>query len=365
MTTWTLENGRVTVSVSSDGFVYPAEFHLPTGTVSPLHRAPWLEEPGHDDLPPMLRGLRGDFFCAPFGDSDVLPDEQRPHGRTANGAWQPEGHSSQHLALRLEGTVSGAGVTKRVHLRPGHVVVYQEHVFTGGSGTLPVGHHLMLHAVEPLLLGFSPWVWGGTPPAPVEPDPTRGRSLLRYPQRFDTLEAVQLEDGCSADLTVYPSLERHEDLLLLAADPSLPFAWSAVTSPTGGWVWFALKDPRVLHSTVLWLSNGGRDYPPFSGRHQGVIGIEEVTAFFHLGHRASLDPNVLRGAGIPTALELSTGNSIRYLFGVVAAPPGFGQVHGVTAAPGGVRLEDAAGLEVYAPCDPTFVQTPLTAQGDA
>ncbi|MSU46464.1 MAG: hypothetical protein EXS42_04925 [Lacunisphaera sp.] len=48
-------------------------------------------------------------------------------------------------------------------------------------------------------------------------------------------------------------------------------------------VWFALKDPRVLASTVLWYSSGGR--------HRGVLGLEDVASYFHIGLAGSAAPN--------------------------------------------------------------------------
>lgn len=67
----------------------------------------------------------------------------------------------------------------------------------------------MLHISpnEALELSFSRWVWGGTPPDPLETEPERGRSSLRYPQHFENLSQVVLENGGHADLSRYPTLE--------------------------------------------------------------------------------------------------------------------------------------------------------------
>ncbi len=357
---WTLRNDAVRVRVKAIGGSLEPDFRLQAGWVSPMHVAPWANERLPDEIPPMLRWLRGDFFCAPFGESDLIPEETRPHGTTANGRWSPsgpadpEGGSALTLELELEGQVMGAQVTKRVAVRQGQAIVYQEHVFHGGSGRLPVGHHAMLHASEPLLLGFSDWIWGGTPPSPLEPG---GVSKLLYPQTFHDLTGVSLQTGQPVDLTRYPALKDHEDLLMLVADTRLPFAWSAATAPRAGWVWFALKNPRVLRSTILWQSNGGRKYAPFNGRHRNVIGLEEITAYFHLGHRAALE-NPLLEAGLETALELSERLSVRLLFGMADVPAGFGAVTRMTPVPDGVRLEDAAGLTTFAPLDLDFITVP-------
>ena len=61
----------------------------------------------------------------------------------------------------------------------------------------------------------------------------------------------------------------------------------------------SLKRPREFPVTFLWFSNGGRDYKPWSGRHTGVLGIEEGRANSVHGHRASIDPNRHVGARHP------------------------------------------------------------------
>jgi len=358
MQTWRIQGERVRLGVTAlGGQLDNVCFEIGRGTIRPLHTAPWPPDGHADDVPPMLRVLRGDFFCAPFGASDVLPDEDRPHGTPANDIWDPIRVDDAALELELRRPVAGARLRKRVHVRPGEAAVYQEHVFTGGAGALPIGHHAMLRAAEPLRLGFSRWMWGGTPPEPLEPDPQRGTSRLAYPQTFADLAQVRLAAGDTIDLRTFPALERHEDLLMLvrAAQPAL--AWTAATAPRAGWVWFALRQPRDLRSTVLWMSHGGRRYPPFSGRHTHVIGLEEVTAFFHLGHRASIGPNALTALGYPTAATLrpEAPLCVRYVFGLAATPPGFDAVTALEASAGGVTLADAAGRTAFAPVDTDFV----------
>jgi len=366
MRVWRLESDSVRLGVTEvGGQLDDVRFQTARGTFAPLHKAPWADEPLSDDIPPMLRLLRGDFFCAPFGDSDRLPDEPRPHGATANGVWRRVRGTATDLVLELSGRVHGARVRKRVVLRPGHPVVYQEHQFVGGDGRLPIGHHAMVHADEPLLLGFSRWVWGGTPPTALEPDPQRGRSVLRYPQTFDDLGCVRLVDGGMADLRRFPALERHEDLLMLIADDTLPFAWSAATAPRQGWVWFALRSPRVLRGTILWMSHGGRYYAPWLGRHCGCLGIEEVTSFFHLGHRASTEENFLSRAGYITAVTLApvTPLVVRYVFGLTPVEPGFGCVTAIEPGDGEIDLRDDAGHRATAPVEWSWVTAPAADGG--
>jgi hypothetical protein len=358
MQTFPLAGDRVRLAVTATGGQLDrVEFATERGPVTPLHTAPWAAETLPPEIPPMLRVLRGDFFCAPFGDSDVLPEEQRPHGTTANGNWLLRAQQPTAVELELDRPVAGARVVKRVFTRAGQPLVYQEHTFTRGNAQLPLGHHAMLRADEPLHLSFARWVWGGTPPTPLEPDPRSGRSRLTYPQRFERLDQVQRDTGQFVDLGTYPALEDADDLAMLVSDPQQPLAWSAAVAPRAGWAWFSLRNSAVLGNTTLWLSNGGRSYAPWNSRHRRVIGIEDMTGFFHLGHRASLAPNAVTAAGYPTTVALAAERPtvVRYAFGVVAVPAGFTRVARLEAESTGVTLCDAAGTTVRTAADVAWV----------
>src|SRR5690606_20883803 len=162
-------------------------------------------------------------------------------------------------------TVRPGRVTKEVELVDGHAALYQRHTIAVMTGPMSFGHHAMLRFPDREgsgLVATSPFVWGQTSPVPVEDPAQRGYSLLVPGARFASLDAVPTVTGETADLSRYPARRGFEDLVLLASDPALPLAWTAVTLPEEGYVWFTLKDPRVLRQTVLWISNGGRHYPP-------------------------------------------------------------------------------------------------------
>jgi hypothetical protein len=312
---WQLQSDRVQVSISSQGgFIHDM---LLDGAPTPLHQAPWLMEPPDPSLPPILTHLKGDFFCAPFGESDLDPDETRPHGLSSNGHWSAVQVRDDAGHWILEGTVSGARIHKHVWLEEGSPMVYQEHVIEGGQGRLPVAHHLMLRLRAPIELRFAPYEWIGTPPKPLEGDPEKGRSLLKYDTRFERLEETPLADGTIRDLSVYPTFDQHEDLLMLRTRRDLEKGWITAVCKEEDWMFFAEKDTQTLPGTVLWMSNGGRFYPPWNGRHTRVLGIEETCSYFHLGHKASAEPNPMSEVGFPTALELHPNKThrIRYAFG--------------------------------------------------
>lgn len=356
---WEIGSDLVRCHVNAlGGQLGPVMFRVGGDWLEPMHRAPWLSDPRPADEP-MLQNLQGDFFCAPFGASDVLADEHRAHGSTANGAWRLLDAQHDRLLLELEAPVAGARATKEVRIRAGQPVIYQTHRLHGGSGRIPLGHHAMLRAPEDdtLALSFSPFVWAATRPQAPEPDPYRGRSKLEYPQRLTSLSTARTVDGESVDLTVYPVLEDSEELVMLVTDPALEFAWSAAMSRRHGWIWFAVRPNSVLRNTVLWMSNGGRDYPPFSGRHRRVIGIEEVTAYFDLGHRLSAEPNALSDLGFPTSVDLVKEGAVtaRYAFGSLHAPPGFEKVENIYVADGDIVITDGGGREVRSSFDLSFL----------
>lgn len=353
-----LTSDRVSLSVTeTGGQLSDVAFTLADGrTVAPMHVAPWTDEPLGDDIPPMLRVLRGDFLAAPFGASDVLPEERRDHGLSANGTWHLTDHSETSLDATLDGTIMGATLAKRIAVRAGESIVYQRHTFAGGAGRLPVGHHAMLRAGTPLQLGFALWTKALTPPRPVEMPP-HGRPLLAEAQTIRDLTVARRGDGGTADLTRFPCADGHEALWMLVSDLAPPFAWTTATAADQSLVWFSLRDQRSLPQTLFWFSNGGRDYPPWNGRHRGIIGIEDICGYFHLGHAASIGGNPVSAAGSPTAIELvpEGQRTISYMFGLSATPPGFGAVVDIAAAPGGIRLTDAAGAAVFVACDLSFI----------
>ena len=354
-----IQNEKVKVGVTEEcGHLYPVQFFINSKIVEPLNVAPWSEEKFEDDsMLPMLRMLRGDFFCAPFGDSDTLEDETRAHGSTANEKWNLINKDNHHLEFKLNKKVMGADILKKISIKPKQPVIYQEHQFIGGNGKIPVGHHLMLKVPEKVYLSFSNYLFGETPPSPVETDPALGNSILAYPQKFNDFSKIKTVDGKQIDLSRYPAYQNHEDLLMLKSDETLPFAWSAASAPKNGWLWFSIKDPQKLKYTVLWLSKGGRKYPPFSSRHRKVIGIEETTSYFHLGHKASIEKNHLNANGYSTCINLEPDvtNSFRYIFGLTAIPKDFKYVSSIEQESNGILIKDESGIQINIPLDLSFL----------
>lgn len=355
---WRVASKQVEAFVTErGGHLGPVTFHFGPRKLQPYSIAPWAEEKVEASLPPILRVLRGDFFCMPFGaNSRLFQSESHPvHGETANARWTFESLETRdarvclHLSLRTK--IRRCRVDKRVYLEAGRSLVYCHHQISGAGGPMNLGHHAMLKfSAEPGsgCISTSPFVFGQVFPEPFERPEKGGRSSLRPGAEFESLERVPLAEGGYADLTSYPARAGFEDLVMLVSDAAVPFAWTAVTFPKEGYVWFAFKNQRILRQTVMWFSNGGRSYAPWNGRHTGVMGIEDVTSDFHYGLAESARKNPISERGFPTCLELDPLHPlvVPYIMGVALIPAGFDRVAAIDEAEGGVALRAASGLSV-------------------
>ena len=110
---------------------------------------------------------------------------------------------------------------------------------------------------------------------------------------------------------------------------------------------------------MLWISNGGRHYAPWNGRHVSVMGIEDVTSYFHSGLAESAGPNALNRRGIPTTLMLDPKHpaTVNYVMAVVAIPAGFDRVQEIRRTRNGVELIAANGKRARGAVDVGFLDT--------
>jgi hypothetical protein len=351
-----------TFDITADGGqLGPVKFRLGSRTVEPFSTAPWCDTPEARKLIPLLRELRGDFFCAPFGDGPAWRGELHPpHGEPANARWKVTRSKSGRLTATLQTRIRPGRITKIVEARDGGTNLYQTHLLEGFRGSMCLGHHAMLDFTRNGAgrISTSKLRLAQVLPAPFENPATGGYSSLKEGAWFRSLDKVPLAAGGTTDLTRYPAREGFEDLVMLHHKDEKDFAWAAVVFPEKKFLWFSLKNPAHLASTVLWHSNGGRHYPPWNGRHRGVLGIEDVTAYFHLGLAASLADNPWRKKGIPTAIALGNRKCTRipYIMGVAALPDGFDTVSAIRRTDTGIRLHAAGGPHMDHCVDTAFLQ---------
>lgn len=347
---WVIQSDQVELAITQlGGHMAPVTFYRKDPTpVQPYHISPWQEE-NHSYPVPVLVPLRGDFFCMPFGgNGDAYRDEKHPpHGETAGSTWTNVGSQKDGpvttLTLEMKTTVRAGKVTKKLQLVDGQNVVYSSHRVEGFTGRTSIGHHATLampDADGAFKISHSPIRFGLTNPTQFS-DPAKGEyQQLAIDQRFKSLSEVpsRFKDGPDVDVSRLPQKPGYADLLaIFPEDTGDTPAWLTAVRADQGWLWFSFKDPKVLTSTVFWLENHGRHQLPWFGRNN-CVGLEDVTAFFADGLKASAEDNSLNRAGIQTAQDLRGDFTVRYIQGVAKLPQGFTEVKTVDFADGVVTF---------------------------
>ena len=330
-------------------------FSVGARTLEPLHTAPWADDPDARfpaATPAVERHLSGDFLCAPFGAADVEPSP--PHGWSANSEWDAQEAPAGAMRLRLRRQPMGATLEKQLRLADDAPLLYQTHTVAGGHDGLTVAHHPMVRLAGTGTFFTSPKRVALSPDAPLEP----GRNRLACPAATADLRAFPGADGAPVDLTRLPIADRHEDFVTLVEAPDTPLGWSAVLRDAENDIVFFLKDPRILPVTMLWHSNGGRDYAPWNGAHTGVLGVEDGCAAGAAGHRAALGDNPVARTGVPTFLPLAAGRAHRvaHVIGAVPRPAGWRRIAEIAVSGDTLTLTEAGGDTLRLPFAPGFFE---------
>ena len=333
---YVIRTKRVEVAVTElGGCMAPVTFYRDSGKpIQPLAVAPWWKEPVMRDQPPCIQALRGDFFCMPFGGSANAYHGRNypPHGETANRRWSFDDRRTSKLGsaldLSMKLKLQAGEVHKTLAVAVDTNVIYSRHRLCGISGNMTYSHHATLQFPDrpgSARLSFSPFAHASTYPHTLETPAEGSYAILKKGCVIEDLTKVPLIDGTTTDLTSYPNRRGYEDAAMVCADTSLDFSWSAATFERERYVWFNLKNPRILASTMLWFSNGGRHFAPWSGRHINVMGMEEGTTFWGDGIAASEKPNEFSKHGIKTvrAMRRSECFDVPCIMGVAVLPRGF------------------------------------------
>ncbi len=328
------DRGEATLQ-SLGGMLAPVRFDLADGrSVSPLHVAPWENE-DMSDQPGILRRLRGDWPCVPFGaaphrplpqpwSKDILKPGPRqvitdhyPHGFGSNHHWDlqasadnrlsgtiryPDDHPIEALERYVEGVAGRPEIICSLTVTPRH------------DCHLPIGLHPVFRLPESeddaiLDVGPHRTVWSH----PL--DEEKPVSSVQPNRHFESLDTLWSREDRPLSLTRLPLAAASETLLLLTGVCGRVHLTNKAERYRMTLQW----DPEIFPSLMLWISNRGRAYRPWNGRHL-AIGIEPVRAAFDLGVRVSSRPNPLNSAGVETSYPFKAGTPLttQYKIGVEA-----------------------------------------------
>jgi len=371
---YTVQSPQVDLAITeTGGHMSPVTFYRDTEKpIQPYYVSPWQDEPASEMPVPVLVPLRGDFFCMPFGGNNesVGNEKHPPHGEIAGAKWKSLGIQKNGkvttLAMTIDTKLRPGKVTKEINLVDSHNVIYTKHTIEGFAGRVPLGHHATLampDQEETVRLSASPFQFGMTYPGTFS-DPKQGEYQSLQPgTKWNSLDKVPVawKGAPDADLTKLPARKGYADLIQLINEPwekTNGPAWMTATFTNQNFIWFSLKDPAVLRSTVFWIENHGRHGHPWKGRNN-CLGLEDVTAYFADGLKASTEENILSKSGIPTAVELKSDRptTILYIQGVVKVPDDFEQVQTLEFSPGEVTFVSTHGKKVKAAVQHEFLKS--------
>ena len=340
--------------------------------VRPYYVSPWQDEKPLAMPAPVLVPLRGDFFCMSFGGNsdEVAGEKHPPHGEIVGAKWKHVGTKKSGdvttLTMSIDTQVRRGRVTKELSLIEAQNVIYSRHTIDGFAGRVPLGHHATLAMPDKegsVRLAASPFRFGMTYPGTFSDPKQREYQSLLPGAKWTTLTKVPAtwKGEPDADLTKLPARQGYADLIQLVNEPwekTNGPAWMTATFTEAGYLWFSLKDPAVLSSTVFWIENHGRHGHPWNGRNN-CLGLEDVTAHFADGLAASTRENILSKEGIVTSIELkaSQPTTVNYIQGAVKIPDGFEMVKTLEFAPGQVTFVSTTGKRVIVSVRHEFLKT--------
>jgi len=263
-----------------------------------MHVAPWAGTTDSLALPGLLRRMRGEWPCVPFGRTDLppdlpngwealAPDDIWSHGYSANHRWSCEYADSECLSLAIDypGDSPIARIERHVRAVADAPALDMELIIRPRrSLRLPAGLHPTFRLPQPggrvqLELGRHEGVFS-------YPSRSAGAiSRLVPDRRSDSLQSMLAADG-AIDLSRLPLAEDGEELVqvrsLAAGAGSAPLSLHYLDYDARVGLWW---DTRQFPDLMLWMSNRGRPEFPWDGRHV-ALGAEPVNSVFDLGRVA-------------------------------------------------------------------------------
>jgi hypothetical protein len=316
------------------GMVGPSVFVLPDGRqISPLHIAPWANELLDEATPGILRKLRGEWPCIPFGSdadrpaargwpaSTAMPTvDTSQHGFAANREWRLLDGDAEHLELAIAYPADHPIAELRRRIRPdpeAPALDFELMVTPRRDCALPIGLHPVFRLPrEPEAMRIEIDGASGAQTYPGDPDAS---SIFAPDQYAEDWHAIRLRDGSMMDPGLVPFRQHTEEVLQLLHGAGRVALWNIAEGYRVRLNW----ERQHFPSLMLWFSNFGRQGAPWSGRHL-ALGVEPICAALDLGPQISAQPNPIAARGVGTTHRFTAGEPFvtRYRIAVEEAPFG-------------------------------------------
>jgi hypothetical protein len=336
MTSWRLDWPHGSAELTAQGgLLGPVTFRLGDGrSLQPMYLAPWLNDPATRDLPPLLRDLKGELPCVPFGRTDFPagldhahflssspgltrgstdglervdarvkpghdgtkdgesehdghkwtrrdPGDDWEHGYSANQPWALVTADKDLIRIGLDYPADSAirRLERQITADPEAAAIdISLTIFPRADAHVPVALHPTFR-VPPEGIDLRPgtFVRAVAYPVPAEP----GISRLTPNGIAPDLASLPTSDG-TLDLRHLPLPIKTEELLQLEVcqPPFSLYYRSEQVEVSLSW------DQQKLPDVMLWVSNAGRAAFPWNSRNY-ALGVEPVNGAFDLGRVAA------------------------------------------------------------------------------
>ncbi|MDR3428386.1 hypothetical protein [Silvimonas sp.] len=290
---WTLDWawGDVTLQALG-GMLAPVTFVLEDDrAIQPMQIAPWGDKPD-PQWPGVLRQLRGEWPCVPFGMAQApqhldpswpVANDTNPfdHGYGANHEWQLVHQTDETLTIAINYPADDAvaRLEREVRVDPERAAITVT---------------LIIHARHETQIPVALHPTFAVPASGVEVLACQIESAHTYPQPTEWKVSKLRPDRSASSLAALPGIQGEVDITHLP----LPYATEELVQLRGCRPPFVLRypgwqadvtldwDTQQLPDALLWISNGGRAFAPWSGRHY-ALGVEPLNSFFDLGRVAT------------------------------------------------------------------------------
>jgi hypothetical protein len=363
---WEFKADKITLHITErGGHMGPVYFHIDeNSTFQPYYINPWNNENLFIETE-VLRPLRGDFFCLPFGgDNNWNGESHKAHGETACNNWALKDFIDDKDCMKIEFQMETfdrpGNVTKRIMLSHDELNVYSQHTISGFSGPTPMGHHATLRGDTPVNIKTADFIQGMTNPDMNPIHDNREYYSLPPGKKFDDLKKVPTiwSDNPVTDCSIFPNREGFVDIIQLYNSTESRYGWTTAVFQEQGYLWYSLKDVEVLPSTLLWMENKGRHQSPWNGRNC-CIGLEDICSYFASGLSKSAMENEINKSGIKTCHILGNEEpfNVNYIQGVVPIPEGFTEVQNLKFKKNQLIFESTTGISVTTKVHYEFILT--------
>ncbi len=312
-----LIRGDDIICIQDNGGMVTGEFAIAGKRINPFYTHPW-EEYEREDL---LGFLQGDFVCLPFGITPCEPIEgysyntagktEYAHGYSSNGKWKVEEYSEEEATIsigycddvvkKIDRSVSFLTDKKGIN--------FKCTVYMNEDAKLPFGIHPVFRL--PKKPGDASLILPGSKGVRTYPVFVDDNSHFIPNSSLKCAKNIPLIDGGFADATSLPLEFETEEILYVSQLEEGKISMENYAENYRVTLEFDLSTPNVM----LWISNKGRQFEPWSGRNV-CLGVEPVAAAFDFGSEASAGDNPLNLDGIKTYVQMNKDKPFVYNYSI-------------------------------------------------